>query len=142
MKNFKVVLLFGLGTVLIFVFFMFIYRGGPEGLKTNQLRAEFATIYTAMKMNYAAEGYYFNSIKELQDFAEVHTNFYSFFLTPDEYLLCDDVKIEQVPEKYRNLAFVNFSKFLIVAVQCVEEDESPAVFTMDENNKITQVSNE
>ena len=82
----------------------------------------------------------FNSVKELQDFAEVHSGFYSLFLTPDEFLLCDDVKIDQVPEEYRRMAFVGNSKFLVVAVQCVDEGESPAVFTMDEKNNITKVS--
>ena len=142
MKNFKVLLLSALGLVLIFVFIMFLYRGGPEGLKTNQLRAELSTIFKAMKMNYAVNGYYFNSVKELQDFAEVHSGFYSLFLTPDEFLLCDDVKIDQVPEEYRRMAFVGNSKFLVVAVQCVDEGESPAVFTMDEKNNITKVSGE
>jgi hypothetical protein len=121
---------------------MFIYRGGPAGLKTNQLRAEFDTIYKAMMMNFASKGYYFNSIKELQDFADVKAGFYSIFITPDEYLLCDDLKIEQVPENYRNMAFSEYNRFLVVAIQCVDEDENPAVFTLDEKNNIVQIAGE
>jgi len=142
MKKFKIVLIIILGTLLTFIFVMFIYRGGPAGLKTNQLRAEFHTILIAMKMNHGANGYYFNSIKELQEFEKIDASFYSIFLTPDEYLLCDAVKIEQVPKEYRNMAFVDYNKFLVVAIQCAGDDENPAVFTLDQNNNITQVAGE
>jgi hypothetical protein len=140
MKNFKVVLIFALGTVLVFVFFMFFYGGGHSGLKTNQLQSDFHTIFLAMNMNFASKGYYPNTIEELKEYGEFESNFFSIFITPDEYMLCDDVKIEHIPEEYRSMAFSDYSKFLVVAVQCVDEDDSPAVFTLDEKNNMTQVS--
>ena len=77
MKNFKVVLVFALGTVLVFVFFMFFYGGGHSGLKTNQLQSDFHTIFLAMNMNFASKGYYPNTIEELKEYGEFESNFFS-----------------------------------------------------------------
>jgi hypothetical protein len=142
MKNFKITLLFFLGTVLIFVFVMFLYHGGPRSMKTNVLRVEFDKIYKSMMINFASKGYYFNSVKDLQEFSDFKTGYYSIFLTPDEYLLCDDTKIEQVPAEYRSMAFVDYTRFLVVAIQCVDKDDNPAVFTLDEKNNIVQIAGE
>ena len=91
-------------------------------------------------MNFASKGYYPNTIEELKEYGEFESNFFSIFITPDEYLLCDDIKIEQIPEEYRNMAFSDYDKFLVVAIQCIDKDDAPAVFTLDEKNNMKQVS--
>ncbi len=137
--NFKVFFIFGLGSIIVFVLVMYMYRGGPAGVKHADAYAELTTLFNVQQMNYVSEGHYCKTTEQIKKYIDIKSSFYTFFITPDEFFLNEDEEIKNIPQNYRDMAYVDFTGFKIVAVGNIDSDDSFDVWTVDEKHNFVHV---
>ncbi len=137
--NFKVFMVFGLGSIIAFVLLMYVFRGGPSGVKHADAFSELTTLFNVQQMNFASEGFYCSKTEQIKKYIDIGSSFYTYFITPEEYFLNEDEQIENIPQKFRDMAYVDFTGFRIVAVCNIDSDDTFDVWTVDHKHNFVHV---
>lgn len=67
---------------------------------------------------------------------------YSYFLTPDNYILKEGIDIRNIPAEYKDMAFAQQDQYLAVAIGNIDADPDLDVWIIDNNKNLRNIKDD